>query len=52
MQDEPKTFSVPNTYAERICITMHDVISAGFSNVWQLSLTDLRSNWKYFGVHL
>lgn len=32
MEDEPEAFSVPNTYAERLCITMCDVISPGLSN--------------------
>lgn len=52
MEDEPKTFSVPDTCAERICITKHLVISPGVSNVWQLNRRDLGSNWEYFGADL
>lgn len=52
MEDEPKTFSVPDMCAERIYITMHAVISPGVSNVWQLNRRDLGSNWEYFGAEL
>lgn len=52
MGDEPKTFSVPDTCAERMCITMHVVISPGVSNVWQLNSRDLGNNREYFGADL
>lgn len=52
MEDEPKTFSVYDMCAERTCITMHAVISPGVSNVWQLNLRDLGSNWEYLAADL